>query len=338
MDLATLELVQMAKVLLLFFIVANQIRGRDDLRLVLWALIATVAFESVLAIIQAASGKRLDLGFLGEAQNDKEAGKMYRVGGTLGHPNRLAMYLELLLPLTLGLFWTGKKKWHRFFAITVFGLGLIAMLLTGSRGGWIGLLFALVVFIYFVIKTKKLALRAILGPGLFALLILLGIAFAFSDVILHRFQGEDYGSAESRIPMIQIALNLIAANPIGGVGINNYQVVMHKYNNSIRALQYISIDRPVHNMYLLITGETGLIGFITFAILIFFLFKVLNRATKSRDLLLSITAASLFAGYAGFMVHGLVDKHSPGGYALFYVMLAVSAAVYYMTKREGNPE
>jgi hypothetical protein len=67
------------------------------------------------------------------------------------------------------------------------------------------------------------------------------------------------------------------------------------------------------------------------------LFTSLNRATKSRENLLSITAASLFAGYAGFMVHGLVDKHSPGGYTLFYVMLAVSAAVYYMTKREGNP-
>ncbi len=109
-DLAIMEIVQMSKALILYFIVANQLRSEDDVRLVLRVLTATVLLEGALAILQLVSGRSLALDLLGEMQVDTgEYGRLERVGGTLGHPNRLAMYLELLLPLCFGLSLLEKK-------------------------------------------------------------------------------------------------------------------------------------------------------------------------------------------------------------------------------------
>jgi hypothetical protein len=174
LDLAMLELVQMVKVLCLFFILANQIRDSSDVKIIAWSLFATVAFEALLANMQNLFGRTLSLGLLGELQGnerDVEAGKMFRVGGTLGHPNRLAMYLELLLPMCLSLSFLTDRKGLKFVTYIVFAMGLTALILTGSRGGWVGLLLGLMAFFFFLIRTKHMTLGQLLCPGILAVLI-----------------------------------------------------------------------------------------------------------------------------------------------------------------------
>jgi O-antigen ligase len=148
-----------------------------------------------------------------------------------------------------------------------------------------------------------------------------------SDIINRRVRGEDYGSALSRIPMIQIALNLIEAHPVGGVGLNNYAVVMGEYDNTILGRRYKSIHRPVHNTYLLIAGETGILGLAAFLLLVFSIAAVLLRAMRSDDALHSLFALALACGFTAFFLHGLVDKHSPGGNPLFYLLLSLCAVL-----------
>ncbi len=338
LDLAMLELIMMVKVLLLFFVLANQIRDEKDLKLVIWAFIFIVAFQAVLANLQVLFGKNLNLGFLGEYQGSKEEikelGKMYRVGGTLGHPNRLAMFLELLLPVCLTVSFTSKRRRERVLGFLVFGLGFVALIMTGSRGGWGGTVIAMVLFFYFLIKTKHLSLKDLVGPAFGVIVLITIVGFAFSDILERRFFGEDYGSAESRIPMFQIAFNVIDAHPIGGVGINNYQVKMKNYMRTVHALKYKSIDRPVHNMYLLITGETGFVGLLTFFALLIFALRTCLKTIYMRNAFCSVVSISVFGGLVGFLAHGMVDKHPPGGYNLFYALLAVAAASHFIARRE----
>ncbi len=333
LDLATMEIVRIAKVLILYFVIANQIRGKSDLKVVAWALIASVAFEGFIAALQTIKGGTVGLAFLGEAYLPEiDRSKLWRVMGTLGHPNRLAMYLEMLLPLCFGMFLLEKRIKLKMTAISVFGLGFVALIMTGSRGAWIAFIFGMLIFFILAVKNRHMKLSTIFGTGLIGVIVIAGIALAFSGMIEERIHGDDYGSAMSRIPMVQIAINLIEAHPLGGVGINNYAVVMKKYNDTILGRHFKSIPRPVHNMFLLVTGETGIIGLLMLLLLLYFFLATALKSARSPDETISITNISVLAGILAMCAHGMVDKHSPSGYALFYVLMAMVAATYFLNR------
>ncbi|MBN1464528.1 O-antigen ligase family protein [candidate division KSB1 bacterium] len=336
-DLAFMEVFRMVKVFMLFFILLNTIRDQRDVRLAMWALLATVAFESIIAGLQMVRGGRLGLEFLGEAPPDPDGdAALWRVMGTLGHPNRLATYLELLLPLSLGAFLIEKKAALKVTSIGIFALGLATLIMTGCRGAWVGFAVSFLIFIIFSLRNRHVKVKTILKPVLLALLLMLMVATLFSDMLTQRFFGDDFGSAASRIPMYQIAVNVISANPLGGVGINNYQVNMREYNDSVRAMQYTTIPRPVHNMYLLVAGETGFIGFAVMILMLVSLIRILVRTAASSSPFFALVSICILSGVCAFCVHGLVDKHPPGGYAPFYALMALASSSFIINRRRHS--
>jgi len=256
--------------------------------------------------------------------------------GTLGHPNKLATFFETLLLLSIGAFLVEKKLWLKITSIVILGLGLVTLIMTGSRGAWIGFAVSFAIFIIFSLLNKHLNAKAVLKPVVLAVLLMMIAAMTFSDMLSVRIFGEDYGSAESRIPMFQIALNVIAAHPLGGVGINNYQVNMREYNDSVRAMRYTTIPRPVHNMYLLIIGEIGFIGFAAMMFLLISLIIILLKTVSSSSPLLAVMSICILGGVCAFCVHGTVDKHPPGGYAPFYVMMALASSAFLLNRRRHS--
>lgn len=336
LDLAVMEIFLMVKLLILYFVLANQIRDKRDLRLVVWGLVLSVGFEGLLALVQTIKGGVIGLAFIGEAPIQGESRPtVWRVMGTLGHPNRLAMYLEILLPLCFGFYLLEKQFHKRMFILVIFGLGVLALIMTGSRGAWISFFVAMVVFFYFAVKQKHVKKSSLVGTGLLGLIIILGVSLLFTEMIEERLFGEDHGSAMSRIPMIQIAINLIRAHPIGGVGINNYQVEMKKYNDTILGRRFRTIPRPVHNMYLLVMGETGIIGFAAMLLVLMLFGLIAAKNARSEDPTISVINAALFGGFLAMCIHGLVDKHPPGGYPLFYVIMAIVAATAWIDKNSS---
>ncbi len=332
LDLASFELVQMLKVLILYFVVMNQIEDKSDVNLLVWCLVGAVAFQSFLAILQLTAGRPLGLEFFGEMQVDMETGdQLSRVGGTLGHPNRLAMFLELLLPLCFAAFLVDKRPRWRMAAIVIFAVGLAAMIMTGSRGGWIATLGGMGLLFYFLIKRDHMKLVSVLKLVFLLFFILVIVFTIFSGQIIERITGEDHGSALSRIPMFQIAIEIIKDHPFGGLGINNYQEIMREYNNTYLGRLFSTIPRPVHNMYLLITGETGFLGFAMFLWMLVALIRILLQITRSADPYYSIISIALLSGLAGYLAHGLVDKHPPGSSPLFYLLMALAASAYSLS-------
>jgi putative inorganic carbon (hco3(-)) transporter len=334
-DLAMMEIVQMTKVLLMYFIVANQLRRESDLRVVLWALVGTVLLEGSLALLQLATGRSLALDLFGELQvQTGEFGRLDRVGGTLGHPNRLAMYLEFLLPLCIGLSLIEERHSVKTAARLIFVIGFAAMILTGSRGGWIGVVFSMLIFFYWLVRNRHVSLWTVMKLGVFFVLIFSLLFLVFSDKIENRLFGEDHGSAISRIPMFQMAWSIIKDHPFGGVGINNYAVNMREYNDTLIGRRFTTIARPVHNMYLLITGETGLLGLSMFLWLLLSSILTLKKCFHSRSIFISIFSISLLAGLSAYLVHGLVDKHPPGGNGVFFLFLAIAVALHTRLQEE----
>ena len=112
---------------------------------------------------------------------------------------------------------------------------------------------------------------------------------------------------------------------------NNYGEVMQAYDDTILGRSFGELRRPVHNIYLLITGETGVIGLAVFLWLTIAILHVMHRSAKSSDRKLSIIGCALFAGFCAYLIHGLVDKHLPGGNQQIYLLMAFAVAVHRLS-------
>src|SRR6202030_4091759 len=126
----------------------------------------------------------------------------------------------------------------------------------------------------------------------------------FHNAVEARLLADDNGSAESRIPLMNLAFRVIADNPILGVGSNNFSAVMDAYLTSEFRQGFLY---TVHNKYLLVWAEIGFAGLLAY---LAFLFGALRKGWacwRQNDCLLSTLALGLTAAMVGNMVHQSVD-------------------------------
>ncbi|MEC4671847.1 MAG: hypothetical protein VST66_08190, partial [Nitrospirota bacterium] len=116
------ELSKMLKGLMIFWVVANLVKTEEWTRVAFYTIFVMAGLEIAFASIQHFRG-------------------IYRLPGTLGHPNSLAMYLNMLIPILLAyaLWGETRRRWI-FFALIAGGVTIV--ILTFSRGGWISLALA----------------------------------------------------------------------------------------------------------------------------------------------------------------------------------------------------
>jgi O-antigen ligase len=129
------------------------------------------------------------------------------------------------------------------------------------------------------------------------------LATLFWEPIMDRLFGDDLGAASSRATMARQALRVIEANPVLGVGANNYAIWLEPYTPEISDLQL----RTVHNKYLLVWAETGVVGLVAF---LGFLLSVIWRGWKVwwlGDHELSPLALGFTVAIVGQMAHMFFD-------------------------------
>jgi O-antigen ligase len=101
-----------------------------------------------------------------------------------------------------------------------------------------------------------------------------------------------------RISMQEVALNIIREHPWFGVGFNNYLIALANYTQGAE-VEPIS----VHNIYLLIGAETGLVGL---ALFLTFCGAVIRSGWRQRG---SLEGQMLLALFLAFLAIGLVDYY-----------------------------
>ncbi|WP_259739231.1 IctB family putative bicarbonate transporter [Synechococcus sp. CS-205] len=153
-----------------------------------------------------------------------------RIYSTLGNPNLLAGYLLPILPLAAVAMLCWRRPMARLYALSALLIGVAALMLTYSRGGWLGLVGALGSL------ALLLALRASrhwspLLRRLFPLLLLLGgalvLVVAVSQVealrvrVLSLVAGREDSSNNFRINVWMAALQMVQDRPWLGIGPGN---------------------------------------------------------------------------------------------------------------------
>ncbi|RLC34672.1 hypothetical protein DRH14_02385 [Candidatus Shapirobacteria bacterium] len=206
-----------------------------------------------------------------------------RAYGTFSHPNSMAGFMLVALML-----WGIVKKRRDWKWWVVFWFGIVGILLSGSRAIWLASVVGLMVnnykkYLKLWKKQKDVVKR--LGWGLLVLggiLLILGIVGDWS------WSGWDRQSLKKRLMLNRYAIEMLEDNFWLGVGRSNFLVSLFKYEAESRVFWL----QPVHNIFLLILTELGVVGLL-------FLLKwwlVLFGGGKKRRAILKILGMIVLTG------------------------------------------
>ncbi len=296
--LALMQVFLLAQGLMLFAVVYRMTRTPRDLLYVLALVALGVAIQGAIMMVLRARGTGFELG-MGMVEARIDGGQ--RVGGTVGSPNSASGYLSLLLPISLVVLLAGRYgHLQEGLAGSALVLGLMGLVFTLARGGWLALVLGggvsvLVGLRFGWIKKGRLALLGVAGGVL---------ALAVMGTVVKRVTGNDLGSAESRVPLMELAWRIIRDHPYLGVGGNNFAVVIPRYGDPEYGGVWLYI---VHNAYMLVWAETGPFGLV---ILVWYLLETVWRGWQSvrwRHNLLSPLALALMTGVMGHIVYMTAD-------------------------------
>jgi len=212
------------------------------------------------------------------------------------HPNVLAFFLFVSVVLLAWFIpYEKNKTWKVFLKVTAF-FSSIALLFTFSRV--IIFCFMAYLFYYFVVTSKKKDILYSLSRGIIAagailfLLIFQKRFFIFSSDFFDRLQ------------LTLITFSILRENVLIGVGLNNFFIHEVTFQKVISPI----LLQPVHNIYLLIGVQLGLLGSILPAMFIWkTVVRVWNSYKNEKNVQTKTFYKSLFVLLISTLVIGLFD-------------------------------
>ena len=273
--------IELLKLVAIYFTMINVVTTPRRLVIVCVVLVLASIVPSIGAINWYRAGERLVEGF------------RTRWMGIYADPNYLAMDVGMAVPLAVA--FITRRTWSKVFRILcaiAAVLAVIAIVLSHSRGGFLGLCTAMGVWSF----REKQRLRAIF----------LGIAFVLGLVVfapatywqrnetIRQFHGE--ASAEGRIHAWVTASRISAQNPLLGVGAGGFIYAWPLYSPP----DALEAPRVTHNVFLEIVAELGFAGLFLF--LIFAGGAVAGAFSASQDPEIGWLSSAIAASVTGFLV------------------------------------
>jgi len=225
----------------------------------------------------------------------------WRIFSTFINPNILAGFLATTIFPTLALFLL-LEKGALIIGFLLFSQ-LVALLLTGSRGGFIALAGAFVFFLIVIIRLKTFPLFLKKAVPLLLLVFLLSYFGEFIKPLGRRVAGgggvEEAQSGAFRTLLWKSAMEMIKTKPIGW-GAGTFELVYPRFAIG-------GFSRMAHNSYLQFASEIGIQGLLALLCFLFLLsyhiHKRHSNLPKDEALLLGALLSGIFAS----SLHSLVD-------------------------------
>jgi hypothetical protein len=302
----------------LFFFLSRTPLAEGSFKKIAKITVVVALIESAIAILQYFSQHSVGLKILGEptliAKNYlashfpmadgsiwifdrffhgvRENAFVLRASGTLTHPNILGGFIVFTLMMTYYLYGASTKRTILSLAIL---LQTFCLFITYSRAAiFTAALMTGVWVIMTSLREKKLSslIWVFTGSALLSLVLLYPQIFHRGGIVSYNVVAQS--SDTLRMTVADVGLAMFKAHPFLGIGFNNYMLAFPHFAKDIPATY-------IHNVYLHLGVEVGLIGalsFLTFCLL------VLIRGWKNCLRPEVLTALCIFMG---LLVIGLAD-------------------------------
>lgn len=302
------------------FYVFSQVNLFSEFSNILRVFVFLALFQSILGICQwIAKGSVFDnYLFFGEQPYSISTPGIARTSlggvshvlpyGTFRHPNILAGFLVFCLLLILG-----SKSREKFYYLVAF-LSFLCLILTFSLTGLISLFLGLMI-LFLPKKRVKTLCFVILFAGIVGTAILMLTSYSliqsknmpllnnsFSSLTNDLFW-RNFGTNPSisrRGNLLLLGLHIFKLSPLFGVGLNNSLYFMDRFFVQLSLPKFV---QPVHNVYLLLLAESGIVSVSLLLLFFVFLFKKIflllekEESGKYPRLLVALLTTFLFSAF-----------------------------------------
>lgn len=302
--------------ILWFYIVTRLIRDDEDcLRLYgLMVLIASVV--GLHGIYQYIVGAPMPAGWTDAA----EASVRTRVYSIFSSCNIMGDYMLLFAPMAAGVAYASKNIWVKLFAWGCTGVMCLSCLLTMSRGAWVALVVAIIVFALLV-DLRLLVLMVVAATA--------ALFLPFVQSRLGYLMTDAYAQSASKggrsIRWEKAIEYLFKRNPYLGMGHGMFGGAIAMQNKPLKGLDYFYTD----NYYVKVLAETGFIGLFSYIVMMLGLLWTSlkawfrNQQKRSR---MSPLCAGMLSGMTGVLVHCYFENifEEPYMMATFWTIAAMT--------------
>ncbi len=265
--------------------------------------------------------------------------------GSFVNRHHFAAFMEMTIAVTLGLIYAKAIKKDQLFLhgfmVVLMGVALILTMSRGALLSFLGVLAFLTLanFLRKPTEEEKLLSKndrtanfgrkiALFGGGLTLILLVFGTVLLLGggDSLIRSIGFTNQADASSgRFGFWQTTLQIIANNPIIGVGLDAFGVAFTKYDTQNGLFR---IERA-HNDYLQILADAGILGFACVVSFIYLLFKRgVNIISTTSDRFGRGISTGALAGCFGILIHSFFDfpLRTPSN-ALYFLTLTAIATV-----------
>jgi hypothetical protein len=294
---------------LILLVISTTITERRYLRLAVGAFV----LGAVISVV---------IGLFGGVVQDETA----RVVGGSGDPNFLAAGVVPGIVLAAGLAAGSDRVLVRLAVLPAIALLTVGLVASESRGGFVAAIVAAVAVLVLAKNHRAWAVAFVLC--------VVGVAGAWFSIDPAAWQRvSDFSESTGRSELWSVAWQMWQDHPVGGVGLDGFIDNAAGYVRDLGPLEFAEFitDEPkvVHNTYLQLLAETGIVGLALFLGVVVGCVRRAWRAAalfeRMGDLPMATLARSAIAGVvamlaSGFFVSGGTDRR-------FWVLLALGPAL-----------
>lgn len=305
----------------LLALIATQVRTMEQLRWVLGGAVVSAALVGIHATVQYLWGSDASVGFYTSSGELVE-----RVTGGFGHPNQLAGFLLLLVPIVI--MTAALSRQGRALAVVAAGLAVVGVYASFSRAALMGLLAVPLI----LLRGRRLLL---LTPVL-----ALALVLAMPDLLKERFATVTTRGTEAatRLDFWHTATALFADNPVNGVGVGQFPRAYAEARVPGKRFLPTTIFEPpphAHNLAFHLLAEQGLVGLTAFAGAVVIAVRHAVRLRRSSARHLSWVGSAVLTAIVAFLIHNVFDVTLFEATAIhFWAILGILSAAVMMARRD----
>jgi O-antigen ligase len=349
-NLAIIMLYQYLAFVMSFILFLNIFLNFDNGRAVLKVLILSMTIVSIIGLLQYY--------FYNTSEIQNLFIQTAKPGATFSNKNMASHFIVMVVPLSFALFISAQQKIKIYMYGLAMFIGFWFLIYTTARQAYLAILIEVfIVVIFFTLdfyKNKDISFIRTMSEAKTKTISLVFIFISLIFVSNLSHQGFNFGSGlktnklisinldggKNRFPAWKNTIEMIKDNPISGVGVGQWQakypIYYDKVSKDVIFNESVRLKR-LHNEYLEVFANFGIIGYIFLLWISFVIIKSLWRILSDCNHRFRMEILGVSMGLAGFSIVAMfsfpIRVFLPGFLLMIFFALIILASKEQLLER-----